>query len=144
MTRYLILAHQTAASPQLAATARELAEGDPDARFTLLVPAAPPSYWGTWDETQAHALAEDQASAGRAMLEREGLGEVATVIGNRYPMDALADELRDGPGYDELVICTLPPGASRWLKLDLPHQAARRFGLPVTHVVAHSRTPTHA
>lgn len=144
MTRYLILAQQTATSPELAATARELAEGDSEARFTLLVPAAPLSYWGTWDETRTRAYAEEQAAAGREMLEREGIGDVATVIGNRYPMDALADELRDGPAYDELVVCTLPPGASRWLKLDLPHQAARRFGLPVTHMVAKSREPAHA
>jgi hypothetical protein len=143
MTRYLVLAHQTATSPELAATVRDLGRQG-DATFTLLVPAAKLSYWGTFDETSARTFAEAQASAGKELLEREVGGEVSTVIGNYSPLDALEDELRDGPGYDELVICTLPPGASRWLKRDVPHQAAKRFDMPVTHVVARERVPAHA
>jgi hypothetical protein len=144
MTRFLVLAHQTAASPELGATVRDLARADARAQFTVLVPAAPLSYWGTWDETKARTFAEEQAEASVEMFHREGIRDVTTVIGNRYPMDALEDELRDGAEYDELVICTLPPGASRWLKRDLPHQAAKRFGLPVTHVIAHQRVPAGA
>jgi len=34
-----------------------------------------------------------------------------------------------------LVICTFPPGVSRWLKLDLVHRAERKFHVPVIHVV---------
>ena len=30
---------------------------------------------------------------------------------------------------------TLPKPVSRWLKADLPHQAERRFGLPVTTII---------
>jgi len=143
MTRYLILAHQTATSRELADTLRELARGDREASFTLLVPAAPLHYFETWDETRTRTFAEEQADLAREMAKRDGV-ELTTVIGSRYPMDALADELRDGPGYDELVICTLPQGVSRWLKLDLPHQAGRRFGVPVTHVVATSRVTVPA
>jgi hypothetical protein len=76
------------------------------------------------------------------MLEREGANSVRYVIGDRQELDAVADELRDGPGYDALIVCTLPPGVSRWLKRDIPHQA-ERFGLPVFHVTAH-RVPAHA
>lgn len=141
MTRYLVLAQQTATSRELMKTLKEIAGREPDAAFTLLVPSAPLNYWRTWDETKTRAYAENQADLAREMLRREGL-ELATAIGARYPMDAIADELRDGPGYDELIICTLPQGASRWLKLDLPHQASRRFGLPVTHVVATARELT--
>lgn len=139
MTRYLVLAHQTANSPELVAALKELAGRETGSTFTLVVPAAPLSYWGTWEENRAHAFAEEQAESAVRALELAGVPGVRTIIGNRYPMDALADELRDGPGYDELVICTLPAGVSRWLKLDLPHQAARRFGVPVTHVVAAER-----
>jgi PhnB protein len=52
------------------------------------------------------------------------------------PLQAITDELRTHPGYATLVICTLPPGISRWLKLDLVHRAERKFGLRVIHVVA--------
>ena len=138
MTRYLILAHQTAASRELVKTLKEITATARDAAFTLVVPSAPLHYWRTWDETKSRAYAENQADLAREMLAREGI-ELTTAIGSRYPMDALADELRDGPGYDELIICTLPQGVSRWLKLDLPHQASRRFGLPVTHVIATAR-----
>ena len=37
-----------------------------------------------------------------------------------------------------MIVVTLPPGFSRWLRRDLPHQVASRVGLPVRHVVAHS------
>src|SRR2546427_8372527 len=36
---------------------------------------------------------------------------------------------------------TLPPGISRWLKLDLVHRAGRKFGLPVIHVAAEAPAP---
>ena len=59
-----------------------------------------------------------------------------TAVGAAEPLRAIADELLEHPGYDTLVICTLPPGISRWLKLDLVHRAERKFGVRVIHVVA--------
>jgi hypothetical protein len=37
--------------------------------------------------------------------------------------------------YDEIILSTLPPGVSRWLKLDLPRRVEQRFALPVTTVI---------
>jgi hypothetical protein len=37
---------------------------------------------------------------------------------------------------DEIILSTLAPGVSKWLKRDLPHRLARRFDLPVIHVIA--------
>jgi hypothetical protein len=48
---------------------------------------------------------------------------------------AIRDALR-GHVFDGIILSTLPPGVSRWLKLDLPHRVERDFGVPVTHVVA--------
>ena len=42
---------------------------------------------------------------------------------------------------DEIILSTLPPGISRWLKKDLPHRVEQRFALPVTTVIS-SRQPT--
>ena len=61
-----------------------------------------------------------------------------TALRDVYNAKRIADELSAQPAYDTLVICTLPPGVSRWLRLDLVHQAERKFGLPIIHVVAHS------
>ena len=40
--------------------------------------------------------------------------------------------------FDEITISTLPLGVSRWLGMDLPHRAERKFKLPVTTVIARS------
>lgn len=37
--------------------------------------------------------------------------------------------------FDEVILSTLPPGVSRWLKQDLPHRLERHFDIPVTHVI---------
>ena len=74
--------------------------------------------------------------------ETVGARVVRTDVGVAEPLQAIGDELRKHPGYDRLVICTLPPGLSRWLRLDLVHQAKRKFGLPVVHVVAEAVAPT--
>src|SRR5689334_8369278 len=56
-------------------------------------------------------------------------------VGDANPVLAIADLVRDRE-FDEILLSTLPPGPSRWLRQDLPHRVERRFGLPVTHVVA--------
>jgi hypothetical protein len=53
---------------------------------------------------------------------------------------AIDDALRRH-AVDEIIISTLPPGLSRWLRQDLVHRVTRRFDLPVRHVVT---TPAHA
>jgi hypothetical protein len=40
-------------------------------------------------------------------------------------MLAIADAIRDRGPFDEIVPSTLPPGLSKWLRLDLPHRAPR-------------------
>ena len=45
MAQYLVVAHRTAKSPELAAKLREIRERDPKARLVLLVPAVPPPGW---------------------------------------------------------------------------------------------------
>ena len=62
----------------------------------------------------------------------------AARIGNYDPLVAVQEELRGG-GYDAVVISTLPPGVSRWLRMDLPARVSRHFPrIRVFHVVAHA------
>ena len=122
MAQYLVVAHRTAKSPELAAKLREIREQDPTARFVLLVPAVPPPGW-VYEENEVRKKAEEEAQAAKA--------------GDISPLLALEEELLAHPGaYQAIVLATLPPGISRWLRLDV-HTQAERFGLPVIHVIAH-------
>jgi hypothetical protein len=60
------------------------------------------------------------------MLEEAGARVAAVRIGNYDPFVAVEEELH-GSNYDAVVISTLPPGLSRWLRLNLPSKIARRF-----------------
>jgi nucleotide-binding universal stress UspA family protein len=142
MSRYLVVTHQTALSPALQRKVSALVAEDPAAEFAVLVPEAPgpPLTW----EGETVDVARQRAEAARTLLEEKAQARVVrTAVGAPEPLQAIADELRAQPGYDTLVICTLPPGVSRWLKLDLVHRAERKFGLRVIHVVAEAPAPAH-
>jgi steroid delta-isomerase-like uncharacterized protein len=135
MSKYLIVAHQTASSPELQHKVSALIAQDSAAEFAVLVPELP-GVSLTW-EGETVDVAQQRAEAAKAVLEEKvGARVFRTVVGAADPLQAIAEELRAYSGYDTLVISTLPPGISRWLKLDLVHRAARKFGLPVLHVVA--------
>jgi hypothetical protein len=92
-----------------------------------------PSDHAVYTEGEAEALARqrlDEALARFGAMGAEADGEV----GDANPLEAVGDTLRDGK-FDEIILSTLPPGASRWLKQDLPHRVERSFELPVTHIV---------
>lgn len=140
MSRYLIVMHQTALSPSLQGTVRALVAEDPAAEFAVLVPEAlgVPLTW----EGETVDVASQRAEAAKALLEETAQARVfRTAVGVPEPLQAITDELQMQPGYDTLIICTLPPGVSRWLKLDLVHRAERKFGLRVMHVVAVAPAP---
>ena len=140
MSRYLIVMHQTALSPSLQGTVRALVAEDPAAEFAVLVPEAlgVPLTW----EGETVDVASQRAEAAKALLEETAQARVfRTAVGAPEPLQAITDELQAQPGYHTLVISTLPPGVSRWLKLDLVHRAERKFGLRVMHVVAVAPAP---
>ncbi|WP_460171867.1 hypothetical protein [Thermus sp. FJN-A] len=135
MARYLVVAHRTAKSPALAEKLREIQAQDPEARFVLLVPAVPPPGW-VYEEGKVLERAQQEAQAAKAALEAQGIVIEEAKPGDISPLLALEEELLAHPGaYQGLVLATLPPGLSRWLRLDV-HTRAERFGLPVFHVIA--------
>ncbi len=141
MSRYLVVAHQTATSPELMEQARRIASEDREAVFTLLIPATHPTHllhWSpesrfVWDEERTYAIAERQGNEARAQFERAGFQVDRMVIGDASPVLAIEDELRMRPGYDTIVLSTLPAGRSRWLMSGIGSQVAK-FGIPVVHV----------
>ena len=140
MSRYLIVAHQTAASPELRKRVKELLRDEPGAEFAILIPATETGFHMVQNEVRAREESVVRAAESKAMLEEAGANVISTHVGSNNPLLAIEDELRERPGYDALVICTLPSGVSHWLKQDLPHKAAK-LGLPVHHVVAQPRVP---
>jgi hypothetical protein len=133
MPRYLVVANQTLGGEHLTEKVRECLQSG-TCTFHLVVPATPSQDHATWTEGEAQAIAQqrlDQALERFRALGAEAEGEV----GDANPLLAIEDAIRD-QDFNGIILSTLPPGASRWLKRDLPHQVEARFGLPVTHVAA--------
>jgi len=139
MSRYLVVAHQTASSAELLQCLTGIAADDPKAAFTILVPATPVAqllvcYVG---REESQEIAEKRVGEAKAFFESEGLNVVRTTAGHSSPLHAIGEVLRRHPGEcDAIIISTLPPGISRWLRLDVHARAERKFNLPVIRVVA--------
>jgi hypothetical protein len=135
----LVVAHQTAATPALLDAVRERARSAP-ATFHLVVPR---QAHGMHKVVDPQDIGHDQgnevlAQALPKLTEAAG-ATVTGSVGDSEPLSAIQDAVNLG-SYDEIIISTLPPRVSRWLKLDLVSKT-RALGLPVTHVEATSKVP---
>ena len=120
MPTYLVVANQTAASPTLAAMILErLAKGA--ARFYIVVPLTPINHRFTWEERESISAAAVRLETLLGWLREMGAVEASGEVGDSDPVDAVADALR-GRTVDEIIVSTLPPGSSRWLKLDVANR----------------------
>ena len=143
MPRILILANQTASSPELTNAVREIIKKDAATEFVLLVPATPVEDLLDWQDGDNEAVAKRTAQIAKEHLEGVGANVIRTEVGDPSPVKAIEDELqRHEQKYDGIVISTLPLQRSRWVALDQPRRIERRFKLPVIHVVGHSVTMT--
>jgi hypothetical protein len=131
-TRALVIANRTADSDQLLEALLARARSGPIA-FTLLVPAGA---GGNRDEARA------RLESACKRLRAAGLEVEGSLAHDADPLGAV-HEAWDPAKYDEIVVCTLPTGVSRWLQVDLPHRVAKATDAPVTHVVAGERKPVH-
>jgi hypothetical protein len=136
MARYLIVAYQTADSPELIEFVRAKTVEDPGAEFVLLVPATPGGFLRHRQEGDARQLAANRGAEAAVRLAEAGVAVVVTKVGSHSPLEAVGNELIAQPNYHGIILSTFPPRISRWLRADLPNQLRRRYGLPVDHVVA--------
>jgi len=137
MGKYLLVAHQTAEGQELLDAAKDLAARDSRARFTLLVPATPAGDLLTWDEGETKDIARARAESAAAWLQGNGINVVGATTGDADPVAAIDDEFLAGHRYSAIVISTLPPGISRWIKMDVVSRLRRkRPRTRVVHVVA--------
>ncbi len=134
--RVLVVAHRTAATPQLLTAVSERAAAGP-AQFTLLVPRAAHGLHRVvdpedTDDTEAQMVLE----LALPLLEEAAGAPVEGMVGDPNPNDAIHDAM-NAEGFDEIIISTLPARVSRWLRADLPSKL-KPLGVPIKTVVAKS------
>lgn len=141
MTRVLVVANRTAATPKLLNAVRERAERG-SATFYLVVPATPRGLHRIVDpEVSGRDEAEVNLLLALPLLSEAAGSDVHGHVGDADPLAAISDAVH-ASGYDEIIISTLPWRLSRWMHLDLPSKARRVLGLPVVHVEGDA--PAHA
>jgi hypothetical protein len=155
MHRYLLIANQTLGGSELY---REIALRivDESCEFHVVVPMTEPEAEATWIPADpafgmpvprpdmSEALDEARRRSEHRLQQMlhtiEEAGGIATgEVGPMDPYEAAIEALERG-SYEEVILSTLPPGISRWLKLDLPSRLKRATDLPVTVVEAEEST----
>lgn len=144
MTHFLVVAHQTAAGDLLARRLRELHNDVLDAVFTVLVPATHPKHLFarvegeglfTYTQDEWEEVARQRGEEAARRLRSEGLQVDEVIVGDESPVIAIEDEMRRYPNrFDVVVISTLAPGVSRWLRMGAIDQARRHIAIPVLPV----------
>jgi len=153
MRRYLVVANRTLRVPELIdELRRRIQTGQcsffvlvPDTRAEHYDPVAagielPPTgmwWWATeyaGPRSDAEATEQARHRLSRMLTDLAALGvPVQGDLGSPQPLEAIEKVLADHE-FDEIIMATLPQRVSRWLGADLPHQAERRFKLPVTTI----------
>ena len=132
MRRYLVVANRTLGGEHLLDAVRQrMAEGP--CTFHIVVPASYPAST-TWSEGQVQAEAQERLDDALARFGELGAA-AAGEVGDASPVRAIGDVLLREP-VDEVILSTLPPGPSRWLRQDVVHRVQRNYDIPVVHIVA--------
>jgi hypothetical protein len=118
--RILVVANRTASTPVLLDAVRQRAQQGP-CTFALLIPNEPRKGGADWTLETAKPL-----------VERAARGPVEGMVGEADPFEAVKAALQD-PGFDEVIVSTLPKRVSEWLRRDLPHRI-EKLGVPVTTI----------
>ena len=161
VTRYLVVANRTLASPQLMQAVDERM-GTGAAEFHVLVPATSSDEYLSarralmlgdpltgFVPTDVIPLGFDEKAHEEAQERLDSLlGHLASAdaaatgeIGDPDPLQAIAAVLERG-SFDEVILSTLPAGVSKWLGMDLPSRVRRTVTIPVT-VVETSAQESH-
>jgi hypothetical protein len=128
----LVVAHKTAATQPLLDAVRERAQRGP-AKFTLLVPNPAHGLHKVVDPgDQGAGEVRDVLDKAVPRLSEAAGTPVEALVGDPDPVAAVHDAI-NLHGFDEVIVSTLSPRVSRWLKLDLPSKVSG-MGLPVTTV----------
>jgi hypothetical protein len=140
-SRVLIVAHQTADSPELLEAVRRRVDAGP-CTFTLLVPTRRRLQPVADGRDPAAREAEERLEAVIPLISEAAEELIVGVVGAPEPLVAVQDAL-NVLGFDEVMISMLPLRESRWFALELPRKV-RALGVPVTEVITSEREPDPA
>jgi hypothetical protein len=146
--KYLVVANQTLGGDQLLSEVRQRAAEGPSSFYVVVpntasidvVPAlggpVPPGSAGVALEGDRRATQQAEARLRLTLskLRSEGV-QADGELGDPEPLTAIEQALAS-QAFDAIIISTLPGGISRWLGMDLPSRAERKFKLPVTTITA--------
>ncbi len=140
MHRCLVVGNQTLGGTRLVEAVQQRLGAD-GAEFFVVVPATPirdqevgpgPDAGPSLQE-RAYALARQRLEA--ALDQLRALGAITDgEVGDADPLEAARLAHRRF-GADEVIVCTLPLGVSRWLRGNLPRKVERLLGVPVVHLL---------
>ena len=136
MRRFLIVANQTLDSRLLADRVEALIHAE-ESTFFVVAPATPlhdqAGYTGA-PSPQDRARAVAQQRLNHSIDNIRALGaEADGEVGDADPFEAVRLALGRFDA-DEVIVSTLPPALSRWLRRDLPDRISRAFHRPVAIV----------
>jgi hypothetical protein len=123
----LVVANQTVAAPELTERLRALAEQGPR-RFIVVVPQ---------DHGGGHAVGEARRRLSTLLDSLDDAGVVAAgMIGDPDPYTATMNAVQYFH-INEIVISTLPEGASKWMADKLVERVRDASNVPVEHIESH-------
>ncbi len=130
--RLLVVANETCGPAMGDAVKSYVAGANPE--IFVIAPALTEHRLQHWvsDTDKAVAEAERKLATAVSCLDELGL-KARAQVGDGSPVQAIADALHDFAA-DEIVIVTHPKEQSNWLEKRVVEDA-RKFGLPITHVV---------
>lgn len=131
LRRVLVVANRTLGGLELLDRARALLVEGPT-RFHVLVPV--PRAGETGSHAEAAAAARERLARELERLEQLG-AEVSGEQVDLEPEEAVRAAL-GREAFDEVIVCTLPRGISRWLGRDLLGALGRELEVPLTHITA--------
>ena len=135
MHRILVVANETLEAAHLLEEVQQRMRAvDGEVAVHLVVPASHGR--GSWTEGGAKAQAQLRLDDALIRFKELHLDDVSGEVGDPSPVLAVSDALLAGH-YDEIVLSTLPPSVSQWLKQDAPSRIRRNHPhVPLTHVAA--------
>jgi hypothetical protein len=138
----LVVANRTLADDELRAEMRGRAAGGAELRILVPILVSRARYLASdVDSELRHARRRLKETL--AWAAAEGILATGAVGDPNAALDAIEDELRSHAA-EEVIVSTLPAGQSNWLETGILERLREELEIPVTHIVASSRTPAYA